>query len=318
MDALRVSGAQLELVRDQPAPHPADGEVLIDVTHAGVCSTDLELVKGYMGFQGTLGHEFVGVVAQGPDALRGERVVGEINCVCHRCSMCRAGRETHCLDRTVLGILGRDGAFARQVTLPAENCHRVPEQLPDEHAVFVEPVAAACEILEQVPITHADRVAVIGTGRLGLVIGQVLASRQPEVQMFGRNPQTLQLARDLGLAAEPLDTERHPAGAFDIVVEATGNPAGLRAALHLTRARGYLVLKSTYAEPEPLDLAPIVINELNVVGSRCGPFPPAIDLLTRGVVQVAPLISARYPLMDGVAAMQAAAEQGNIKVLLEM
>lgn len=300
---------------DRRPPAPAGGELLIRPRLAGICSTDLEIARGYMAFTGVLGHEFVGVVESGPDHLIGQRVVGEINCPCGDCDMCRRNLPTHCRHRTVLGIAGRDGAFAEYLTLPARNCHIVPETVSDRQAVFTEPLAAAVQVVRQCPIDHNMRVAVIGSGRLGVLIAQVLALQFCRPTVIGRNPASLALCKKLGLQTDRV-SDVDPAGDHDVVVEATGSPDGLRLALDLLRPRGTLVLKSTYAEPAPINLAPVVIHELRIIGNRCGPFPDALRLLEHGKIETEPLISLTLPLSDAEEAFAAAARPDNMKVLL--
>ncbi len=319
MDALVVSAREpgrIRLVHDHPKPTPRPGEVLIEVVRAGVCSTDLEIVRGYMGFSGVPGHEFVGTVIEGPPDLKGQRVVSEINCACGKCDLCRRGMPTHCRRRSVIGILNHDGAFATHVVAPAINCHIVPDEIDDDAAVFVEPVAAAVQVVRHCAVEPRMRVAVLGSGRLGLLCAQVLARYHANVLVVGRNPHSLALAEGFGLDARGAK-EVQPTADNDIVVECTGNPDGLRLALQMVRPRGVLVLKSTYAEPQAVDLAPIVINEVRVLGNRCGPFPDAIELLQKGRIQVQPLISDRFPLADGVAAFKRAAERDAMKVLID-
>ncbi|MGE0479731.1 MAG: alcohol dehydrogenase catalytic domain-containing protein [Phycisphaerae bacterium] len=305
----------LRVVTDRAAPVARPGEVLIRVQLAGICATDLEIARGYMRFAGVPGHEFVGVVVEGSNALRGRRVVGEINCVCGGCDLCRAGLSTHCRRRTVLGILGRDGAFAELLTLPERNCHVVPDEISDTQAVFVEPLAAALHVLKDAAIDRHARVAVLGTGRLGLLIAQVIANARPRLTVIGRNPRTLEVCERLGIHALRVE-EASPTEDYDVVVETTGSPAGMRLALQLVRPRGTIVLKSTYAEPEPIDLAPIVINEIRVVGSRCGVFADALAALRARHVDVERMVTAVYPLRDAVDAFAAAASPESIKVLL--
>jgi threonine dehydrogenase-like Zn-dependent dehydrogenase len=308
--------AAVVLRRDLPLPAPGPGEVLIRVRCAGICATDLELARGYMHHAGVLGHEFVGIVERGPAALEGRRVVGEINCACHACDLCRRGLTTHCTRRTVLGIQGRPGAFAEFLALPADNCHVVQDDVNDREAVFTEPLAAAAHVLNAATFTAGRQVAVLGAGRLGLLVAQVLAHHPVQLEVLGRNPRTLALCARWGLAARPADGA--PAAAYDVVVECTGAPDGLARALALCRPRGTIVLKSTYARAAPPDLAPAVIHALAIVGSRCGAFPPALQLLAERRVRLAELVSATFPLTHGVAAFAAAAQPGALKVLLEM
>lgn len=308
-----VLGPDGPALRDVPPP-ARPGEALVRVTVAGVCATDLELVRGYMGYAGTLGHEWVGVVESSPDpAWVGRRVVGDINVPCGACPTCLAGRPTHCPTRTVLGILGRDGAFAEALSLPTTNLHPVPDAVADEAAVFVEPLAAACEILEQVHVRPSHRVAVLGTGRLGQLCARVLALTGAETWGIGRNERTRRLLPRSVRAAAPGET---PTG-FDVVVDTTGHSDGLAAATALVRPRGTLVLKTTVHDLGATNPTGWVIDEVTIVGSRCGPFDPALRLLAAGLVDPTPLIDARFPLADGVAAMRRAAEPGTVKVLID-
>lgn len=316
MLGLHLGDEGLRLRHDLPRPRPGAGEARIRLLLAGVCATDLELVKGYAGFRGVLGHELVGVVEEAPDAPEwvGRRVVGSINLACRECEVCHRSRPEHCPHRTVLGIVGKDGCFAEELTLPVANLLEVPEAVPDERAVFTEPLAAALRIHEQVRIRPTDRAAVVGPGRLGLLIAQVLALAGTPVTVLGRREASLELSARLGF-----DTglaEKAPDDAFDLVVEATGNEDGLAQSLRLVRPLGTLVLKSTFAGAATVDLTALVVGEVTVVGSRCGPFAPALRLLERETVQVDPLIDAEYPLEEGLAAMEHAARPGVRKVLL--
>ena len=302
-------------VRDIPRPERKPGEALVRVLMAGVCSTDLELVKGYMGFEGVLGHEFVGVVKEADNEyLLGKRVVGEINCVCHACAYCEMELTHHCTNRTVLGILGRDGAFAEYLTLPEENLHLVPDSLDDDVAVFTEPVAAAFRILEQITLQPKDRVLVLGDGKLGQVIAQVLSLRTRNLVCVGRQPWKAALLRARGietrLADEPMPE------AVDVVVEATGSAAGLRRALELVRPEGTIVLKTTVAGETTLPFALPVINEVRIVGSRCGPFRPALEALALGNINPSPLVTEVCGLDDAAAALERAAARDCMKVLI--
>lgn len=299
-------------VRDVPFT-PRPGEATVKVRLAGICATDLELVKGYMGFEGTLGHEWVGTVEDAPDpTLVGRRVVGDINAPCGACPTCLAGRPTHCPARTVLGILGRDGAFAEHLSLPVGNLHLVPEGVPDEAAVFVEPLAAACEILEQVHVRPSTRVLVLGTGRLGQLCARVLALTGAEVHGCGRNPHTRALLPPSILAIAPDAL----GGGYDLVVDTTGSPDGLALAGAQVRPRGTIVLKTTVHDLGAVHPNAWVIDEVTVVGSRCGPFEPALRLLAAGLVDPRPLVTASYPLAEGVAGLAAARRTGALKVLL--
>lgn len=305
-----------------------NGEVLIRPTRMGVCSTDIELCRGYMGFAGVLGHEFVGTVEavgkQVDKAWVGRRVVGEINCVCGRCDMCKGGLKEHCRDRTVLGIMGRDGCFAERFVLPATNLHVVPDNVDDDRAVFVEPLAAALQILRQLTIEGRPYVTVLGDGRLGLLCAQVLSTLNATVRCVGKHEAKLGLCEKWGIKHRLLGDVGLRQDQ-DIVVDCTGSASGLTTAMAMLRPRGTLVLKTTVAPVNPaaggsppgLDLSPIVINELNVMGSRCGPFAEALDWLSREAVDVVSLISRRMLLSDGPALLEQADKRGSIKVLLE-
>ncbi len=312
-----VLDSTLTLRRNYPRPQPPDGEALIRVRLAGVCNTDLELIKGYAGFGGVLGHEFVGDVEACPadPSWVGRRVVGEINAACRHCATCRAGRPTHCPTRTTLGIRGRDGVFADWTTLPVENLHAVPDSVSDEQAVFVEPLAAALEITDQVHLRPTERVVVLGDGKLGQLTAQVLALTGCDLTVVGRHQDKLDLLNARGIQTCLADT---PEPWADVVVEATGTPDGFAMARKLVRPRGALVLKSTYHGLLQADLSQVVVDEVQLVGSRCGPFAPALRLLTRGAVDVQALIQARYPLDQGVLALEEAALKGALKVLIEI
>lgn len=329
MNALTLVDGILRLDEDYPQPVPASGEALIRVSLAGICSTDLEIVKGYVaGFRGVLGHEFVGTVVQTGTATDGDwvgrRVVGTINLGCRRCRICLSEGPEHCPERTVLGIHNKDGVFAEYVTLPVANLLLVPDELADEDAVFTEPLAAALRIREQVRVQPSWRMAVVGPGRLGLLIGQVLALGGSDVTMLGRRPESLALPRELGIQTGLIDDQ--PDDAYDLVVEATGNDAGFAHSLRIVRPQGTLVLKSTFHGNANLNLTKLVVAEIRVIGSRCGPFAPALRLLTAisnktevkaGIgVQVRPLIEAEYPLNQGLAAFEHGARPGVRKVLL--
>ncbi|HEX9094132.1 MAG TPA: alcohol dehydrogenase catalytic domain-containing protein, partial [Coriobacteriia bacterium] len=270
-------------VRDPENGTGPDAEALVRVRLSGICGTDLELVRGYYPFTGVIGHEFVGDVVTSPDpAWVGARVVGEINAACGACETCLAGRPTHCERRTVLGIAGRDGVHAEYASLPLANLHRVPDPVPDEAAVFTEPLAAAVEILQQVPVAPADRVLLVGAGRLGQMLAQVLALTGAHLRVVARHEHQRKLLAARGIATiEEGDVE---ARRWDVVVEATGSPSGFELARAAVRPRGTLVLKSTYHGELTLDMAPFVVDEITIVGSRCGPFAPALDLLVRGDV----------------------------------
>ena len=295
-----------------------EAEAVVRVTLAGICNTDLEIVRGYAGFTGTLGHEFVGVVESAPEAsLVGARVVGEINAGCGRCAQCAAGDPRHCPARTVLGIVGRDGAFAEFLRLPAENLVRVPTEVADHQAVFVEPLAAAWGITERVSVTPETRAAVIGDGKLGLLCAQALAYTGAPVTLIGKHRHKLRIAAERGIETEVAGDLRPAARNFDVVVEASGAAAGFQLALNLLRPRGVLVLKSTFHGATEMTAARLVVDEISVIGSRCGRFAPALDLLKRNAVDVESLISEEHPLTNGIHAMERAAGHGVLKVLLK-
>lgn len=315
MLALRVDKKKLA-IKNIEKPNQAD-ETLVRVLLSGICNTDLEIARGYAGFNGTIGHEFVGVVEESTDrALVGRRVVGEINAGCGNCDLCRAGDSRHCPHRTVLGIHGRDGAHAEFLKLPAVNLLNVPENIPDEHAVFTEPLAAACGVLERVDVDSSTRVAVIGDGKLGLLCAQVLALTGASVLQIGKHSSKLRIAerRGIEIATPKLAAKRKQQ--FDVVVEASGAASGFGLALDLLRPKGQLVLKSTFHGKTELDAARIVVDEISIVGSRCGRFSPALDLLKKAAIDVDSLISEEYSLSDGVHAMRRAATKGVMKVLL--
>ena len=306
---------QLRLIHDCAIPQPAPGEVRIRTTLAGLCNTDLEIVQGYAEFHGVLGHEFVGVVDRAEDlALVGQRIVGEINAACGVCPTCQAGRPTHCPERTTLGIRGRDGVLAESFCLPAGNLHLVPEGIPDEATVITEPLAAACEILQQVHVRPTDRVVVLGDGKLGLLVAQVLALTGCDLTVVGRHREKLAIVAKRGIATQLGDVE--PAGSADLVVECTGRAEGFQAARRMLRPRGTLVLKSTYHGLVQADLTYVVVDEVQIVGSRCGPFPVALRLLAQGLVDVTSLVEAEYPLDEALAAFEHAGRRGTLKVLV--
>jgi threonine dehydrogenase-like Zn-dependent dehydrogenase len=310
-------GQTLQVCSDVAMPQPRDDEALIRIRTAGICNTDLEITRGYKGFSGILGHEFVGeVVDCRVGGWTGARVCGEINIACGTCSLCRSGLSTHCERREVLGILHHDGVFAEYAVLPVRNLHKIPATLSDDVAVFVEPVAAAYEVLQQVRIDRGMRAVVLGDGKLGLLCAQVVASAGADVLLLGKHEEKLQLARALGLPAQLADH----AGELraKLVIEATGSPTGLQRAIAIVEPRGTIVLKTTTSARIAADLSAIVVNEITVVGSRCGPFLDAIDGLNDGRVEVLPLISERYVLTDAVHAMERAAQPGVLKVLIDV
>ena len=316
MLALWLEAQQLSLRKDLPLPAPAQDEALVKVRLSGICGTDLELVRGYYPFTGIPGHEFVGEVVRAPDReWVGQRVVGEINAVCGQCEQCRNGRPTHCEKRTVLGINARHGVHAEYFSLPLVNLHRVPDSLPDEAAVFTEPMAAALEIQEQVQIRSTDRVLLIGAGRLGQLVAQTLALTGADLHVVARHPHQKELLsrRKIQLTSE----DEIQAGKWDVVVEATGSGSGFELARRALRPRGTLVLKSTYRGEMSVNWSNFVVAEITIIGSRCGPFEPALRLMERGEVDPTILIAERRPLSEGLEAFTQAAQPGMLKVLLE-
>jgi threonine dehydrogenase-like Zn-dependent dehydrogenase len=304
------------LHEDCPTPLPSPGESLIRVRLAGICGTDLELVRGYMEYQGIPGHEFVGEVVDSPgSSAAGKRVVGEINVACGHCDLCLANLGRHCPNRTVLGILGRNGAFAEYLTLPQRNLVELPDSIPDELGVFVEPIAAAYEIFEQIRLGRNEKILVLGDGRLGAILGLVLWAEGYDPIIGGHHAEKLDLLAALSLKAE---LEQHLRAGFDTVVDCTGSPNGFGRAMALVRPRGRIILKSTVANLADLNLAPLVINEISLIGSRCGRFAPAVEALESGKVDPRPLITAMYPLADALTALEAADAPQNLKVLLKM
>ena len=307
-----------QFVPNYPKPQPGADEALIRVTRAGICNTDLELIRGYYGYQGVLGHEFVGVVEESPDpAWVGKRIVGEINISCGECDMCRRGMPTHCRNRTVLGILGKDGAFADYVTLPLRNLHAVPDSIPDEAAAFTEPLAAALEILEQVNVAPGEKVVLVGAGKLGLLIAQVLAKAGADLTVIIRTRRrNYDLLRKWGIDTRSADEV--PQRMADKVVDVTGTPEGFALARSFVRPRGTMILKSTYHGDMTVNMTSIVVDEITVIGSRCGPFRKALGWLERGDVDVLSMLDAEFPLERGVEALEYAAQPGVLKVALEM
>jgi 2-desacetyl-2-hydroxyethyl bacteriochlorophyllide A dehydrogenase len=303
----------VSLRRDYPEPAATPGECIVRVRMAGICGTDLELARGYMGFRGVPGHEFVGeIVDAANSSMRGRRVVGEINAACGACDACTNGLARHCPNRTVLGILGRDGAFAEYLRLPERNLIALPDSIGDELAVFVEPLAAAYEIFEQTKIPHNHRVLVLGDGRLGAMVAMTLKAEGYDVVIGGHHPEK---AETVGLVIEH---EKDLRDRYDVVIDCTGSSAGFARALELVRPRGTLILKSTAATSADLNLAPVVINEITVLGSRCGRFAPALNAIASGKIDPRPLISATFPLDDGLHAFEEAAKPSTFKVLLKV
>lgn len=314
MQAIQWDGTQLQ-VNSVPVPEPAPGEALVRVTRAGICNTDLEIIRGYYPFKGTLGHEFTGIVEDAEDAtLVGKRVVSDINNSCQQCAMCLAGQAHHCLNRSALGIKDKDGAFAEFLTTPARNLVLVPEALPDDMAVFAEPLAAALEIQEQVDFSAIKDVAVIGDGKLGLLITLSLITAGLNVTLVGHHPERAALlgANHLNYLPSP------PQIPFPVVIEATGSPSGFKDALALTAPRGTLVLKSTYGSALTFNPAPVVVNEISIVGSRCGPMEKAVAAMASGAINPAALIEGSYALKDGIEAVNRANMKGVLKILICM
>src|SRR5712671_899357 len=333
MLAFQVHNANFAAVSKSP-PKPRKGWALIRVRMAGICNTDIEILRGYHGFRGTPGHEFVGEVAEvrGVSARQskrwlGQRVAGEINVSCMAygfrplCGFCKRGLKTHCERRTVLGIVAHDGAFAEYIALPIENLHSVPDAIRDEQAVFVEPLAAACEILDQINIEKFSDAAVLGDGKLAQLIARVLRTKLRDVVMYGKHEKKLALARLVGVKTKRVhgntsDTKRIIRN-YGLDVEATGSPSGLALAQQLTEPRGTLVLKSTFHGAAPVETWPMVVKEITVVGSRCGRFEKAIALLRSGKVDPRPLIARTFPLQEASAAIMFAQKSGVMKVLLK-
>jgi len=314
MRALVLEADQLRLVQQFPDPVADDTTVVVQPTRMGICDTDLQILQGYMGFTGVLGHEFVGVVTQGPEAWLGKRVVADINYACQSCDWCTRGQQHHCPQRTVMGILNANGAFADAVAVPIANLFAVPDSVSDDDAVFTEPLAAAFEILEQVNITKDDRVLVLGDGKLGLLCAQVVATTGAPVTVWGHHQAKLdRVASGVHGVLSP-DWQGRP---FDVVVEATGTREGLQNAIAAIRPRGTIVLKSTVADAHQLSLASVVIDEIRLVGSRCGPFQRALLALESGEVDVCCLIDAHYELNQAVEAFEFAGRRGVLKVLLK-
>lgn len=316
MKALKFDGKTLEvgLTAKPQSPH----ECTVRVVKSGICNTDIEIVRGYAGFTGTIGHEFVGVVETSPEIpdLVGRRVVGEINVGCGVCELCRSGDERHCLTRTVLGIKGRNGAHAEFLNLPARNLFEIPDNVSDDEAVFAEPLAAAFGITEQVAIEPETKVAVIGDGKLGLLCLRSLSDLSENIVLIGKHPEKMRLGEKSGAETILTRDTAKMHGRFDVVIEASGSESGFATAVDLVRPRGKIVLKSTFHGTPSWEAWRVVVDEITIVGSRCGRFGPALDLLANRKVDVADLISDEYNLSDGVRAVEAASEKGVMKVLL--
>lgn len=302
---------------DYPAPVPGEGEALVAVRMAGVCGTDLQVAGGYMDFRGVMGHEFVGEVVQGPARWKHKRVVAEICCVCGTCDMCTSGLSNHCRSRSVLGIDGHDGVFAEYVCVPVRNLHEVPAGVGDAEATFAEPLAAALQVVRQVGIDAGARAVVLGDGRLGQLVARVLKNVRADLLLVGKYAAKLEAAEKVGIRTAALETFR-PDAAADVVVDATGSPAGIELALRTVRPRGTIILKTTAAAAAPVNLAPLVVNEVTLIGSRCGPFAAALRALADGDVDVSALISRRFALARATDALEAAAADNVIKVLIDV
>lgn len=310
----------LKYVEDYEKPTPKKGEALIKVTYGGVCNTDKEITKGYMGYKGILGHEFTGVVEEINDedkTFLGKRVVGEINLGCKNCEWCAKDLERHCPNRSTLGILAKDGCFAEYVTLPLSNLIEIPENVPDEQAVFVEPLAAGLEILEQMHIQPCQKVMVLGDGKLGLLTALALNACGLDVLIVGKHQNKLDIAKNQGVKTQLL-SEFEQAPKFDVVVEATGSITGFETSVNCVKPRGTLVLKSTIAASKELNLAPIVINEITILGSRCGRFEPAMRLIASGKIDFSQMISKIYPIEQAIEAFDANNAKDTIKILLKI
>lgn len=314
MLALWLENNKIILRDDVSCPIPEPGEALIKILYAGICNTDLELVAGYYPFTGVIGHEFVGEVLSGSEKLRGKRVVGEINLTCGQCLNCLRHLSHHCEHRTVLGIKQKNGAFSEYITLPEKNLHILPDTVSTKAGVFIEPLAAALEIQQQINIAPENKVLVIGDGKLGNLITQTLLLTGCDLWLLGRHPEKCQSFIVKGVRV--IDEQNVHKHHFDIVIEATGNPAGFEMALQAVRPRGTIVLKSTYADSIQLNAATIVVNEIIIIGSRCGPFPLAIRLLANQLVEVMHLIDTIYPLSQALLAFQHAAQKGAQKILI--
>jgi threonine dehydrogenase-like Zn-dependent dehydrogenase len=327
MIAIHLSQGKVEL-RKVPKPRRPEGFATIRLLYGGICNTDLELQRGYYGFEGIPGHEFVGEVVEADSAnLVGRTVVGEINLACRRCEWCAKQLERHCPNRTVLGIVKHPGAFGELLTLPEHNLHIVPKGIEVRHAVFVEPLAAACEILDQVKISRGERVAVLGDGKLGLLVAQALQVAGAQVHQFGRHKEKLAIAEKAGVTGERLPRKASagqpskrnqplPVAEYGVVVDATGSAEGLAMAVRMVWPRGTVVMKSTIHGSVAIDTAPVIVNEVTLVGSRCGRFEPALKLLAKGRVHVDEMISEEFSLSEGPKAFTRAAERGVLKVLL--
>ena len=314
-----VFDKELNFVTDYPKPVPQKNEALIKVTHAGICNTDVEITKGYMGFKGVCGHEFLGIVEDvnaDDKSLVGKRVTGEINLGCGNCPDCYNNMQRHCQNRQTLGIYKKDGIFAEYVTLPLENIVEIPDDVPDSDAILIEPLAAALEILEQVHIKPADKIAVLGDGKLGILISLVLSTTPADLVTIGKHENKLDILKNQGIKTKFLK-DAVETKCYDIVVDATGSADGFEKCISLVKPRGIFVLKSTVAAEKPMNLAPVVIDEITIVGSRCGQFRPALRLLEKKVLDLKPLISKTFDFDNAKEAFNYAQEKGVLKVVLK-
>jgi threonine dehydrogenase-like Zn-dependent dehydrogenase len=310
---------RLRFIENYPVPEPEENEALIRISMAGLCNTDIEITKGYGGFKGVLGHEFVGIVERinnRDHRLYGKTVVGEINCGCGICEYCKKGLKNHCPYRKVLGIFNKDGAFAEYITLPLDNVHEVSENISDEEAVFTEPLAAAFEITRQIQIKPENKILVMGDGKLGLLISFVLGLSNSNLTLVGKHKKKLKIAEDRDTKTVLL-SDLNIRKDFDIVVDATGSADSFETALKLVKPRGIIVLKSTVAENKEMNLSPVIIDEITVIGSRCGPFEPALDLLSKKLINVRPLITEVFPFSKAKEAFERAMEKDSLKVIID-
>jgi threonine dehydrogenase-like Zn-dependent dehydrogenase len=320
MKAILFDGT-LKFVDDYPVPQPDEHGALVRVSMAGICNTDIEITRGYLGFRGVMGHEFIGIVEKAPENATdfiNRRVVGEINYGCNTCDYCKAGLQKHCPSRTTLGIQGKDGIFAEYVTLPVSNLHVVPETVSNEEAIFIEPLAAAFEIQEQIEIKPKHTILVLGDGKLGLLCALALNLSGAQLTLAGKHDKKLNIAgnqqiQTVNVGTEALGKEKK----YDIVVEATGSTEGFEAALRYIKPRGTIVLKSTIASSQKINLAPLVIDEITLIGSRCGPFETAIQALTQKRIDVRPLISGVYTMRDAKTVFEEAMKKENLKILID-
>lgn len=319
MKGLWLENKVLSFHKDINTPTATQGEVVVKVLRSGICSTDMELINGYYPYCGVIGHEFVGRVIDesAPENLKGKRVVGEINCVCHECRFCLMGLKRHCAKRTVMGIVNRFGTHVEYLCLPIENLFVVPDELSSKDLCFVEPLAAALEIQEQISIKTSDRVAVIGDGKLGLLISKTIKLTSCNLTVFGRHKEKLSLLKKDGINTT-LEYSGSDHGAYDVVIECTGNKSSFSQAIQMLRPRGTLVMKSTHEGNTEFNAADVVVNELTLIGSRCGPFDKAIEVLKAGKVHLIDMLQKEFPLEEACQAFEYAKKKGVLKVQLVM